>query len=288
MKKTLLVLIALVTLLTISGCGNKTTKVSNGKEVIMSIGKTKLTKEQFYKSLVDYDKGDVIQKLALEELADLEIEVTEEMKNNAQAEIQALKDKGDYESTLEAYGMDDDEYYEYLISSAKNDALYDAYINDNFDTLFENNKPYKARLIYIEVGEDKDGASNKADEALAAIKEGQSFEKVADKYSDKKDLAKETYYTRNTTTDSNVLSFVLDGGNLSDKVTSSDGKGFYIVQVTERNVEALKAEFIENLKKGTTIYEDTIHYFAQKHKFALYDYKVYGYFKDNYPEFLNK
>ena len=53
MKKIKVLTITLLTVLLIAGCGNKTAKISNGSDILIQFGNTKITKADLYSSMLE-------------------------------------------------------------------------------------------------------------------------------------------------------------------------------------------------------------------------------------------
>lgn len=294
MKKVNLLIVVLIICTLLTGCGNKTASVSDNS-VLIQFGNTKITKSDLYKEMLEADGGATVINLIQKYILDAEIETTDEITTEADKRMQEIKDEVDNDLTqvLASYGLEtEDELYQQIIYAIKSDKLIDKYISEKIDDLFNEYGPFKAKLIYVEIDtdEDSDGtqAKAKAEAALTALKSGESFESVAQQYSDKTDIAEETLYNTNSTIDYNVLKFAQTASSptLSDVIASNDNAGYYICQVTVTNHEQLKEDFISSLKSDTDFTAIIDTYYFRQHNFAVYDVLTESYLEENYPTYL--
>jgi hypothetical protein len=64
MKKLTVLILSVLMVCLMAGCGNASGKLSDGNKVLFQVGKNKVTKNDFYKVMRDYDAGDFIIKQA--------------------------------------------------------------------------------------------------------------------------------------------------------------------------------------------------------------------------------
>ncbi len=292
MKKNKLLVISLLTALLLAGCGNKTAKVTNGNDVLIQFGDTKITKSDLYSSMLETDAGYTAINIANKMIVNLEIETTDELIAEAQEQIDSYKTSltDDWQSSLEKLGFEtEEELFEQILASIKATKLSSKYIDENFDALIEEYAPLMARMIYIKYGdEDIETAKTNAAAAISEIKAGADFTAVAEKYSATITLAKEALYTRYSQVDYNVLQFLLTvtEPTLSGPIENNTSSGIYIVQITKTNVEQVKDSFIDSLKTDENFNAKVNNYYFTKHKFTLYDVATFEYVKTNYPSYL--
>ena len=295
MKKIVLLLLSAVMCLTLAGCKDAVANVSNPKETILKVGKTTITKADLYQSMLADDSANTVINKALEMIANAEIETTDEIKEEAQATYddyqQQIESMGsDFEETIKGYGFPTlEDFMNWCITQAKTAKLADNYIEEQWTALVEENKPVKAKMIFVDGSAGLDEALADAKAALEKIKAGSSFDDVSAEYSDRASLATETLYVRSDSSlDYNVLQFLLAATSptLSDVITNKDTTGYYIVQVTNTNVEQIKDDFITKLKAGTDFTETVNKSYFQKHNFRIYDIDLYNTVKSVYPNYL--
>ena len=290
-KITLLVVLALSVL---SGCKDATATISDKSTLIMSIGRTKITKGDVYDAMCSDDAANTVISKALALIAEKEVEITDEIRKSAEETYTDYKEQieksgDDFEETIKSYGYDSVEaFMDYCIENARISALTDKYIEDNWTAILEEYGPVKARIISISSTTDDAAAKEKIQSALSELKAGGDFEAVAAKFSDVEDLAKETLYTRKSSLDYNILQFLetVNAPTLSDIITSQKGTAYYIVQVTNINAEQLKEELITSLKDTTDFVNGIYTNYCEKHNFRIYDIGVYDLIKNSYPAFL--
>lgn len=295
MKKINLLIIVLIISAILTGCGNKTAKVSDENSVLIQFGNTKITKADLYEEMTEADGGATVINLIEKYILDKEVETTDEIKEQANTRLADIKEQmdGDLSNVLKSYGFEtEEELLEQIVYAVKSDLLIDRYITEKTDDIFKEYAPFKAKMIYVEINTEEDAEGTKAKEeaqkALDALKAGTDFATVAEEYSDKASLAEETLYNSNSSIDYNVLKFAqtIDSPSLSDVIASNDKKGYYICQVTVTNREQLKDDFFAALKKDTDFTAEIDTYYFRQHNFTVYDVLTESYLEKNYPTYL--
>ena len=296
MKKITLALIAIMMVCLLAGCGDAHGKLTNGNQPLFTIGKTKVTKNDFYKVMRDYDGGDYLIKQTAKYIVNAEIETTDEITAQAKKQFdETIAGYADLATALKTLGYDsEEELMEDVVDSVKSDLLIDKYIEDNWDELTKKYAPLKIRVLSFTSAESETADfKEKAAAALADLKAGEKFDDVAKKYMDEKSdaykLAAETLYTTSSSSYDTVvkdyLKTVVTPG-LSEVLSDSTGTKAFIVQVTNNNLTQLKAEFTEYLKGLSTISQDMYTYYFKKHNFTIYDIDLYNIIDTNYASYL--
>lgn len=294
MKKIKLLTITLLTALLLVGCGNKTAKISNGNDILIQFGNTKITKADLYSSMLEADSGYTVINIANKIIVNAEIETTDELLAEAQDQIAAYKASltEDWQTALEKLGFETEEQLlEQILSSIKGKKLITKYIDENLEALTQEYAPLIARMIYIKYEDnDIEKAKVNADLAIGEIKAGVDFKVVAEKYSSAITLASENIYTRYSEVDYNVLQYLLAvmEPTLSSPIENSTSSGIYIVQVTKTNVEQVKEAFISSLNESDEFINKVNNHYFTKHGFTIYDVKTFEFIKDGYPTYLPK
>ncbi len=297
MKNTLRsIIIALLAIGLLAGCTDASASISDKKQVILKVGNSTLTREGLYKRMLTDDNANAVVNRAMELIAGSEIETTDAIKTRAQEIYDDYKEKltsedQSFEEILKTYGYASTEaFMEYCINSAKAEDLLTKYIDDNWDTLIEENHPLKAKMLYL--GATTETASDvltKAQQVLEEIKNGKPFDEAVEEYSDNKSIGTEKLYVRkDSTLDYNVLQYLLTvtKTGLSDVITNAAVNGYYIVQVTNTNALQMKDDFVKLLKNDADFVEEANRFYFQKHKFTIYDIDIYNTIKENYPAYL--
>ena len=297
MKKLVkIALLSFITVALLAGCKDATATVSNPKEMLIKIGNVTVTKGDVYAEMMKDDASNTVVNLALKQIANAEVETTDDIKKEAQSTYDDYKAQiestgVDFETGLKQYGYASaEEFMDYCISTVKADRLLDKYIDENWDKLVEENKPVKAKMIWVDGSNGMEDAQKEANEAIALLKSGVSFEEVSEKYNDRSAYAEEKLYTlaNNSTLDYNVLQFMLNTATptLSEAIQANTGSAYYVVQVTNTNINQMKDEFIEAYKNMTNTRDTVFHNYFKAHKFTIYDIDVFNTVKANYPSYL--
>lgn len=295
MKKLTLIISILAIALTLSACGNKTANVSHN-DVLIQFGKNKITTSDLYYQMLEADKGATVINQVAKYILDQEIETTDEIIAEAEKQLADIKVEmeGDLSSLMKSYGFEtEEELLQQIIYSVKSDKLIDKYISTNLDSIYEQYKPFKAQMIYIEINstDDPDGEAAKKEAQLVVdlLKSGASFEEVSKEHSDKTSYGTETLYTTESTLDYNVLAYAqsVSSPALSDIILNNNKTGYYVVQVTVTNKEQLKEDFISSLKNNSDFTSLVENSYFRDHNFQLYDILTYTYIDNNYSEYLS-
>ncbi|MDY3830093.1 MAG: peptidylprolyl isomerase [Erysipelotrichaceae bacterium] len=295
MKKLTLIISILAIALTLSACGNKTANVSHN-DVLIQFGKNKITTSDLYYQMLEADKGATVINQVAKYILDQEIETTDEILAEAEKQLADIKVEmeGDLSSLMKSYGFEtEEELLQQIIYSVKSDKLIDKYISTNLDSIYEQYKPFKAQMIYIEINstDDPDGEAAKQEAQLVVdlLKSGASFEEVSKEHSDKTSYGTETLYTTESKLDYNVLAYAqsVSSPALSDIILNNNKTGYYVVQVTVTNKEQLKEDFISSLKNNSDFTSLVENSYFRDHNFQLYDILTYTYIDNNYSEYLS-
>ena len=295
MKKLTLIISILAIALTLSACGNKTANVSHN-DVLIQFGKNKITTSDLYYQMLEADKGATVINQVAKYILDQEIETTDEIIAEAEKQLADIKVEmeGDLSSLMKSYGFEtEEELLQQVIYSVKSDKLIDKYISTNLDSIYEQYKPFKAQMIYIEINstDDPDGEAAKQEAQLVVdlLKSGASFEEVSKEHSDKTSYGTETLYTTESTLDYNVLAYAqsVSSPALSDIILNNNKTGYYVVKVTVTNKEQLKEDFISSLKNNSDFTSLVENSYFRDHNFQLYDILTYTYIDNNYSEYLS-
>lgn len=286
MKKLLVLVLAAFLLV---GCYDKTTKISDGKTVLVSLDNAEITKGDVYDVMGKVEPYPAVVALTLSKRMILakEVGVTAEITTAAQAALAAWKEanKADIAKALTdaGYKTEDEIYNQKFIVEAQSDSLVGKYLTDTYGTLVSTYRPVKARVMEIEKKDD-------ATAALAAIKAGDTFAAVADKYGNDQYKPDLTIYTTQSDLPDLVLSFMKTASlpTLSDVIEDTDNNLYYIVQISVADGNAMKDEVIATLKKDSTFIELALMGYYSTNKFKIYDRTLYDMINTNYPDYIIK
>lgn len=283
MKKILIVLFALLMLV---GCSSKGySQISNGEEVIFKGPDSQFTKADLYKQLKVSSEvsieNDILKKIATK----LNVDLTE-IESTADDTVEMYKSMG-YEQVMIAYYGSIDAFRESIISSGVLTKLSEAYIDDNYQKLVENDKPVKMQMVSFT---DKETAENFISDVkdngktfeTAAIDNGYEYECPVSVYLDTDDIALNIKSYLNETADTGLSSLIVNTTSSTDadgNITNTDT--YYVLNIVSRDV----SEFIEDYKSvklesiGTEMVKE---YMFENHDIKFYDQDIYEIMKEKF------
>lgn len=292
MKKLAMLLCCAAMLTTLSGCKDAVANISNGSEVLIQVGKTKITNEDLFKSLKKTSGATTTIQLVQDALAELEgITLTDELKKEAEADLKETKkeyggDKAFAEALAGAGFADDQDYLERVsYPDLLKGELLDKYLKENEEKMLNQYHPIKAKVIEFD-------SQSKADKALADIKNGADLATVFKNYGAEKATLKgvetiyhaesslaNTVYTRMTTTTKE--------GIIKEVLADQSESKWYIAEITNNDPTSMVDEIFDELKvSATSLSTSMLETYLKKHNFKLYDIDIYNDVKTNYPSYL--
>lgn len=292
MKKLTMLLCCAAMLTTLSGCKDAVATVSDGSEVLLKVGSTKITKEDMYNQLKTSSGANVTIQMVQDALAEKEgITINDDMKKTAAEELEDLKkDYGGadaFASALESAGFSGDEDYLERVSypNLLKEGLLDKYMEENKETILNQYHPIKAKIIEFDDEE-------KADNALKALKNGDKTADVAEKYAAEnatltgaekiyhaESSVSSTVYSRMTTT--------TKAGLIEEVLKDTSEEKWYIAEIVNLDPESMVDEIFEELKtSATTLDSSMLETYLQKYNFTIYDIDIYNNIKEDYPSYL--
>ena len=186
MKKFIKIVIIALSLCTVlAGCKDATATVSNPNELVIQIGKEKITKKDLYDRMVKDDAANTIITKAMEIIANAEIEDSDEITKAAQELFDSYKEQlesqGDFEEVLKNLGYDSvDDFMKFCVTRSKSNKLVEKYIDEKWDDIFREYLPLKARMIFIDASDiGNEAAREKANEAITTINNSLAAGKVS-------------------------------------------------------------------------------------------------------------
>lgn len=212
MKKTLLTLGVCVLVLGLVGCG-KTPTLKNGEEVVASVKGKKISVEDLYDKLKTQGGQTTLLNMLDEFIVNKEIETDEDAKTYAESQIESYKSSyksygKDFEEAITSAGYkDEDAFKDALIVEYKKNVITENYVKNNLkdseiEKYYEDNiyGDIEAKHILISVDTDDNAsdeekeaaekkAKEKAEKIIKKLDKGESFDKLAKKYSDDKGTA---------------------------------------------------------------------------------------------------
>ena len=291
MKKNKIVLV-LGAALMLGGCGNATANISHGSDVIGTIGSTSITDGDIYGSLKSSSGYSYALTMIREQLFAREIEVTDEMRQQAQDEYDQYAEQYEAQDT----GMTAEEYVIYLgyesvddyinkvyLPNYEQQALNAKYMDDDNANFLEEYEPVKAQIIQTS---DQDTAS----QALEALNNGDDFADVAEEYNDSTTYdGSEQIVTTQSGLPTAVMTKLNDAedGTLVNEVIADTTNGYYyVVRLVSKDYETIKDDIVEALQDNTTLTNDAMVYYLKKYNFTVYDVDIFNALRDSNPEYL--
>lgn len=291
MKKNKIVLV-LGAALMLGGCGNATANISHGSDVIGTIGSTSITDGDIYGSLKSSSGYSYALTMIREQIFAREIEVTDEMRQQAQDEYDQYAEQYEAQDT----GMTAEEYVIYLgyesvddyinkvyLPNYEQQALNAKYMDDDNANFLEEYEPVKAQIIQTS---DQDTAS----QALEALNNGDDFADVAEEYNDSTtyDGSEQIVTTQSglPTAVMTKLNDVEDGTLVNEVIADTTNGYYYVVRLVSKDYETIKDDIVEALQDNTTLTNDAMVYYLKKYNFTVYDVDIFNALRDSNPEYL--
>lgn len=287
MKK--IILITLLAFL-LTGCGTSNAKVSNPDDVIWKSNKVIFTKQDLNDHLKAQNYSYMILRPLITKIAELESIDTEAAKADAEEQWQNVVDSGLKDYYEQSYGSKD-----YFIESAViNEAyskLVEKYVNDNYDTFKEEQHPYKAQIAYFDsldtVNKIIADVNNGTHTFEYSVQEnGYTQDATEQVYCDAGDLPVEV---KDAVLNSETIG-LLDVVQTSTYATDNDGNTaltprYYLINVTSRDVESFKDEFIEYIQNKVADPAAALSSYMKKYNLKFYDQRSFELIKETYGEF---
>lgn len=165
--KTPLLLAALCASMTFAGC-RANTSVPESSAKLMTVGKTTFTKGDEYNVFKEISGTNGVLSIANRKIADKEIGVTDEIKEEAQNTLDTYTAVDGFEDQLKENGYDSAEDFinKVLIPNIQSTKLTEKYFTDAKEEIIQEFDPVKAFIIET----DSEDNANKALEALKKAK----------------------------------------------------------------------------------------------------------------------
>lgn len=282
MKKINTVFASALLVSVLAGCTDATAKLPDSSTVLFSVGSKTVTKGDVYSVMAGtYGASQAVNDVN-RIIAQQEIELTEEMKSEAQASLDSYKTYyGDtFIKHLEQIGMTDEEYLQnYLIPSLQAEQLTPKYITEKFDTVAANYAPVKATLLEFTSQDD-------ANAALSELKDGSKDAAAAAKDHNSASKGTSTIYTIESTDLDSTVRTMLHSAKPDDGwflVPETDGATFIVMRIDDNDPNNFKDEAVTTLQNVSAIMNDATTYWFKKYQFHIYDKTLYDSVAADYP-----
>lgn len=293
MKKATSICFAAVMLTTLFGCKDASADISNGSEVLFTVGSTKVTNDDIFRPLFLSGGFSQVNMTVSKIIFEKEVPINDEVTAEAKKQLAEFKKSAgeNLEAILSQSGCEDiDEYYEkYIVPSVQNNMLAKKYLDANAEDQITTYKPVKARIIACT-------SEGNAKNALKAVQDGKSFEAAAKQYG-KTDTydGKEIVVNQSSqlpTTVWSKISVITDKEAMINEVVAdtsdSENPMYYVVKVTNtKAAEEFKEEALQSiLDKSTTIKQEAMVHYLKEYNFRVYDIDIYNNYKSSNPDYL--
>lgn len=285
MKNTNLLLASLLLITPLAGCSDAQANLKDGSTVLVKVGKEKITKEKLFQLMNSTSGAATVIADATKTISSAEVEVTDEMKENAENTLASYKSMyGDtFNSYLEQNNMSEDDYLnKNLIPALQAEKLPELYIEQNWKKVIKLYEPVKATVLEFTSSDD-------ANNALSALKDGSKTPAEASSENNSSSSGESKIYTLDDTDLDSTAHSVITNGSPDDgwsMVPTTSGDTVYVIRVDDNDPDNFKDEAITKLTSINNISSDANTYFFKKYKFHIYDITIYNAISSDYPDYL--
>lgn len=285
MKNTNLLLASLLLITPLAGCSDAQANLKDGSTVLVKVGKEKITKEKLFQLMNSTSGAATVIADATKTISSAEVEVTDEMKENAENTLASYKSMyGDtFNSYLEQNNMSEDDYLnKNLIPALQAEKLPELYIEQNWKKVIKLYEPVKATVLEFTSSDD-------ANNALSALKDGSKTPAEAASENNSSSSGESKIYTLDDTDLDSTAHSVITNGSPDDGwsvVPTTSGDTVYVIRVDDNDPDNFKDEAITKLTSINNISSDANTYFFKKYKFHIYDITIYNAISSDYPDYL--
>ena len=285
MKNTSKFILIASSALLLAACKDAKAKLPGSQETVMTVGSTAVTKGDLYNIMFLSSGASEAANDSMKVICDAEVEVTDEMKENAQGTLDLYKTMyGDsFQTNLDSMGMTEEEYMnQYLIPNLQNEKLVPKYIEEHFDEIVAAYDPIQATILSFTSEAD-------AKAALSALKDGSKDAATAAKDNNSTSSGTPEIVTINTLSyDTSVLSVIRSSTPDTGwtMIPGMDGSTFYVLKVESTNPADYKEEAISSLSNVSDVSAASTDYYYRKYGFHVYDIDLYNTLKESNPDIL--
>ena len=268
----------------LGGCTDAQAKLKDSSTAVMAVGSQNITKGEIYSVMSSAYGAGVVINDALARICAAEVEVTDEMRAEAEGSLESMKALygESLQNYLESSGMTEEDYInEVILPGLQADELPKRYIADNYDALAEKYHPVQATVLDFTSEED-------ANAALGALRDGsKNAEEAAVDFNSTSSGLPSIYTIEDTVYDA-VVTGIIRNGSPDDgwaMATGTDGT-FHILHVDNNDPATMKEAVTEKFASLSAVSNDVMSYYFKKYGFHVYDKPLYDDLKENYPDYL--
>lgn len=288
MKK--LLILALISVLFMVGCSTDDpyAGISENDSAVVTVDGNSYTRGQFYDALVSTNATALVTNKLVDMMYEDIIGDESVILDQVNEVLEQLKagDESYFKLYLSYMGYTSEEtYVNDMILFSKQDALVGKYIEDNYDQFITDYQPKMVRMLQTS---DKD----KAEEALALIKDGASFLETTTTYGNGNYNGQtQLIHNESENVSSNVLLAIqsYDEATILDAVVvNTEGTLFTVIEITDVDSTSLKDEFVSSLKQIDEVIDTAITSYVRAGNFTVFDKNVYDALNQTNPNFLDQ
>ncbi|MCR5230880.1 MAG: hypothetical protein K6D03_12215 [Solobacterium sp.] len=280
------ILFASALILLSAGCKDAKAGIKDGKTEIMKVGSTSITKGDLYRQMFAASGADTALANSSNAIAALEIERTAEIEEEAESSLSFYKMYyGDqFDSYLKSAGISEEEYKEQMIQSIMGSKLTGKYVGDEYETVCGSYNPIQATVLEFPAEEDADAALSKLKDGTATAAE------ISQEYVLTQSGSPEIITINTLSYDASALSLIRSSSKDDgwQKIASSAGDKWYLVQVNETDINAFKDEAVKTISGYSEVINDATSYFYKKYNFHVYDIDLLNAVREKEPLALNQ
>lgn len=283
MKKIIISLLSCITAITLAGCADASAKLSDGKTSVLTINGKDYTKNDVYEIMEAQNGATQAVTNVKDVIANIEITETDEMKENAQSQLDIYKTYyGDSFVANQGFSSDED-YINYMINIEKNNKLYENYINTEWTYVIEKYKPYQIIIGNFSTSDD-------ANNALTLLNTDDSdIDTIFSENNSSSNSSHVIITNPNTNYSDAVTNKIYDKNSTNGTwqlVDDSANAAYYVFKVLDTNPDDFKEDAIQELSSLEGVQNDSDVYYFKKYAFHIYDANLYDNMSRSYPDLI--
>ena len=262
-------------LLVLAGCKDASAALPNAGETIVTIGSKTITKGILYDTMFASLGSNTAITDAMNSISEKEVELTDEMKTEAQNQLDSYKlfYSEQFSSLLTQMNITEEEYLDkVLLPGMRSQKLTQTYVEQNYDAICASYKPIQA--IVLSFSSEADASA-----AISALKDGSASAAEAASANNSTSTGTEEIITIESTNYDTAALTVIRSMSPDDgwtEIPSSDGATFYVLKVVSNDPQQYKEAAVQSLANLSSIADYSNDYFLRKYNFHVYDIGLYN------------